>query len=141
MIKNIGSQLDKIQEYFEWIPALDIFEIYAGKPITQPDRLYLYFTLANNSIKIQDDSSWAIYKEALFDFVIVWNKKDIPDVELYEALDLLSTNITTFGKTKIELTDFEIFSIQEWAQSGVLRDVNDTPYLIAQYNFIYKYLY
>lgn len=141
MIKNIGSQLDKIQEYFESIPALSIFEIYAGKPITQPDWLYLYFSLANNSAKVWDDSKWTLYKEALFDFVIVWNEKNLPDVELYEALDTLSNSIRTFWKEKIDLTDFTIFSIEEWNQSWILRDTNDTPYLIAQYNFIYKYLY
>jgi len=52
-------------------------------------------------------------KVALFDFVIVGNDKTIPDVEMYEMLDLLSNNIRTFNKTSIDLDGFKILNIEE----------------------------
>ncbi len=145
MIKNIWAHLDKIVWYFKTkssIVAKFPWGIHAGRPITQPAwGMYLYFMLENNSPKISSDNYWTYSKTWLFNFYIIWNNKSLADVELYEALDLLSNNIITFWKEKIKLDGFDIFSIQEWNQSWVLRDKKENPYIICQYEVIYKYLY
>lgn len=145
MIKNIWSNLDKIVWYLKTkssIVAKFPWGIYAWRPIVQPIWwMYLYFMLENNSPKISSDNYGVYAKNALFDFYIIWNNKSLADVELYEALDLISNEIRTFGKQKIVLDWFEIYSIEEWNQSGVMRDKNENPYLICQFEMIYKYLY
>ena len=145
MIKNIWSQLDKIVNYLNTKSSLTtLFTgwIYAWRPIVKPTTwMYLYFMLENNSPKISSDNYWVHSKNALFDFYIIWNNKSKPDVELYQALDTLSNEIRTFWKDKIDLNWFIINSIEEWNQSGVLRDKNENPYIICQFDIIYKYLY
>lgn len=138
-IINIGSKLDKIQAYIE---DLELFEwVYAWKPITEPTGVYLWFEMVNNSPKLWDDSEWTLLKEWLFNFHIVSNDKNTPDVVLYEKLDELSNELRTMNKDKIILDDFEIWNIEEANQSGVLKDIKENPYIIAQYTMIYKYRY
>lgn len=143
MIKNIWSQIDKIQAYIAWISAvLEVFAgwIFAWKPIIEPKNgKYLWFELINNSPKISNDTTGTTIKSALFHFYIVWNNKSVPDVELYEAIDILSNSILTAEKDKIILEDFEIWNISEWNQSWVVKDTNENPYIVAQYTIIYKY--
>lgn len=144
MIINIWNRWDKIVTYLKTITALNIFTgwIYFWKTIVKPTNwMYLYFTLENNSPKISSDNYWVYAKTWLFNFCIVWNDKAKPDVELFEALDILSNNIRTFWKDRINLDWFEIMNIEEWNQSWVLRDKNENPYIIWQYEMIYKYLY
>lgn len=135
MIINIWAKLDLIQEKLEELTSLNVF---AGKPIQEPTWMYVYFELQTNSAKIRDDSTWVLYKEALFDFYIISNNVSTPDVELYEKLDQISNSITWF---RIDLNWFEILDIQEWNQSWVLRNDKNNPLVIAQYSIIYKYLY
>lgn len=72
--------------------------IYAGRPIIIPTGKYLYFQLVNNLPKISNDRNGTIKKMAVFEFYIVGNDKNLPDVEIYEALDILSNNIVTIGE-------------------------------------------
>ena len=143
MIKNIWSQLDKIQAYLTWIPEIEeVFTgwIFAWKPVIPPTSgKYLWFELINNSPKISNDTTWTTIKSALFHFYIVWNNKSTPDVELYEAIDILSNSVLTAEKDKIILENFEIWNISEWNQSWVVKDTNENPYIMAQYTMIYKY--
>lgn len=80
---------------------------------------------------------------ALLEFYIIGNDKNMPDVEIYEALDALSNAIVTIGSDDdiIDMGDMIVHSIAEGAQSGILRETDENPYLIAQYNILYKYRY
>lgn len=139
-IENIWAYMDLIQAHIAglWLSA----SIYSWKPITPPSWLYWYFRLENNSDKIADDSIGTHIKEATFDFIIAsWNKTT-PDSDMYELLNELSNELVTQAGTRIMLPGwFIIYSIQEGPQSWVLRDVNENPYLIWQYRFIYQYRY
>lgn len=139
-IINIWSKFDKIQEYLEnnaTILALFPWWIWAWKPLDVWSSLSLYFWLSNNAPLIETDRKWQknLKKRALFEFVITTNKKDIPEVEIYEALDTLSNEIVWKA---VDLSWFIIHWIQEWNQSWVLMDTNENPLLIAQYEFDYK---
>lgn len=139
-IINIWSKLDLIQAYLKANTTLnDLFTwwIYAWKPVEVWATLSLYFGLSNNTPLIETDRKWQknLKKRAIMEFVITTNKKDIPEAEIYEALDTLSNEIV--GK-EIQLTGFLINGIQEGNQSGVLVDTNENPLLVAQYDFDYK---
>lgn len=139
-IENIGAYMDLIQAHIAtlWLT----FSIYSGKPVTVPTWVYWYFRLENNSEKVWDDSSGTNIKEASFDFVIASWDKSTPDADMYLYLNQLSNVLVTESWTRIVLDGwFTIYSVQEWAQSWVLRDVNENPYLIWQYKFIYQYRY
>ena len=139
-IINIWSVFDRIQEYLSdniTISALFQWWIYAWKPLDISSWLSLYFSLVNNSPLIETDRNWrkVIKKRALLDFVIITNKKDTPEVVIYEALDSLSNEIV--GK-EINLNWFIINWIQEWNQSWILVDTNENPLLISQYEIDYE---
>lgn len=139
-IENIGAYMDLIQAHIEtlWLT----FPIYSWKPVIVPTWVYWYFRLENNSEKVWDDSIGTIQKEATFDFIIASWDKSTPDSDMYEHLNSLSNLLVIQAGNRITLPGwFIIYSIQEWAQSGVLRDVNENPYLIGQYRFIYQYRY
>lgn len=145
MIVNIWNRGDLITTYLKNIAVVNNkfpWWIYFWKPLIEPAKwMYLYLQLENNSTKISSDNYGIICKTALFDFVIVGNDKSLADVELYEALDLLSNNIRTMDKTSIDLSWFKIMNIEEWSQSWVLRNEKENPFIIWQYNIIYQYLY
>lgn len=139
-IINIGRKFDLIQEYLSnntTISALFLWGIFAWKPLDVWSDLSLYFGLSNNAPLIETDRKWQknLKKRALLEFVITTNKKNIPEVEIYEALDILSNEIVWL---QIDLSWFIIHWIQEWNQSWVLIDTNQNPLLIAQFEFIYK---
>ena len=143
---NIGNRGDKIISYLKSISVLNTlftWGIYFGKPIVEPTTwMYLYLHLQNNAqVKISSDNYGTYSKTAQFDFVIVGNDKAMPDVELYEALDLITNNIRTFGKSSITIDDFTIMNIEEGNQSGVIRTDKQNPRLIGEYYITYKYLY
>ena len=139
-IENIWAYMDLIQVWIQWTSFS--YNVYSWKPVTPPSWWYCYFRLENNSEKIWDDSTWTHLKEATFDFIIASWDKSTPDADMYILLNELSNVIVTQSWTRIELPwGFIIYSVQEWAQSWVLRDVNENPYLIAQYKFIYQYRY
>lgn len=145
MIINIWTKLHLLRDYFKSLEKINsIFpgDILVGKPIEIPSGwMYCYFLLDTNWDKIWDDSTGTLFKEALLEFYVCSNKKDTPDVSVFECLDTLSNAIVTQpGQNMIDLDSFKILSISEWIQSGILRD-QETPYLIAQYKCIYKYLY
>jgi uncharacterized protein with NRDE domain len=142
-IVNIWSKLDLIQSLLVWNTTLNtLFSwwIFAGKPLDVWDDLSLYFWLSNNTPLIETDRKWQknLKKRALFEFVITTNKKDTPEVEIYEALDILSNEIVWL---EIDLSWFTINWIQEWNQSWVLMDVNQNPLLVSQYFIDYTSLY
>jgi hypothetical protein len=93
--------------------------------------------LTNNTKLVETDRQWrkVIKKRALLDFIIITNKKDTPDVAIYEALDTLSNEIVWI---EINLNWFIINWIQEWNQSWVLVDTTENPLLIAQYEIDYE---
>lgn len=139
-IENIGAYMDLIQAHVAslWLS----FTVYSWKPVTVPSGIYGYFRLENNSTKVADDSTGTHQKEATFDFVISSGNKSTPDSDMYENLNELSNAIVTEAGTRITLPGwFIIYSIQEAAQSGVLRDTAENPYLIWQYIFRYQYRY
>lgn len=145
MIINIWSKQHLLRDHFkslEQVNAIFPGDIFVWKPVTIPTGgMYCYFELQNNSDKIWDDSNGTMYKEWLFEFYICSNKKDTPDVSVFECLDTLSNAIITQpGQNMINLDWFKVLSISEWPQSWILRDL-ETPYLIAQYKVVYKYLY
>lgn len=146
MIRNIWAYIDELQAYIAGITAVsDVFStrIYAGKPIIVPTGKYLYFQLLNNSEKVGNDRVGGTKKMALLEFYIIGNDKNMPDVEIYEALDALSNAIVTIGSDDdiIDMGDMIVHSIAEGAQSGILQETDENPYLIAQYNILYKYRY
>lgn len=139
-IENIGAYMDLIQAHIAWLWMS--FNVWSWKPITIPSWVYWYFRLENNSEKIWDDSTWTNMKEATFDFIIASWDKSTPDSDMYELLNELSNAIVIQAGNRIVLPGwFIIYSIQEGSQSWVLRDVNENPYLIWQYKFIYQYRY
>ena len=139
-IENIWSYMDLIQDHIAsfWLS----FPIYSWKPIKVPSWVYWYFRLENNSVSVADDSIGTLQKEATFDFVISsWNKST-PDSDMYENINTLSNVLVIESGDRITLPwGFVIYSIQEWSQSGVLRDISENPYIIWQYIFRYKYRY
>lgn len=147
MIRNIGAYLDELQAHVASFSQItDIFStrIYAGRPIIVPTTgKYLYFQMLNNSEKVGNDRNGTVKKIALFEFYIIGNDKNLPDVEIYEALDTISNNLVTIGgdDDEIALWDLIMHSISEGAQSGILRETDENPYLIAQYNILYKSQY
>ena len=100
----------------------------------------LYFSLESNSNLITTSrTSWGtLEKRAILEFVIVSNKKNTPDVVLYEALDTLTNEIC---EKQILLDTFKILSINEGNQSGVVYDVNENPIIMAQYQVDYESKY
>lgn len=140
MIKNIWSQIWQIQWHISNLISPKV--IFAGKPVKVPSVKYIYFNLVNNTEAFSSDVSWqtrTLVKRALFDFYIFWSDKNTPDQEVYEDLDFLSNSIVTTAS--VPLIDFLIMSISEGAQSWILRDVNERPYIIAQYFITYKNYY
>lgn len=105
------------------------------------DGKYLFFTLVNNNIQVRSDYRGTERKEALFDFFFVWGGKQVADVELYESVDLFSNAIITDCTQNIDLWNIIIHSISEGVQSGILRDIKDNPYIVAQYSISYTYRY
>lgn len=141
MIANLWSYLDLLQQHITTLaPGFDVF---AWKPIAEQNDTNWYFSLVSNDSFIGDDSTWTHIKEALIDFTIISWVKSTPQVELYEKLDTLSNLLVTEAGERITLpgSTFIIYSIQEWIQSWVLYDVNENPYLMAQYKVIYQYRY
>lgn len=139
-IENIWAYLDLLKTY---ITGLSVwFPIYSGKPIKELSWVHGYFRLENNSEKIWDDSIGTHIKEATFDFIIASWDKSTPDSDMYQYLNNLSNLLVIQDWNRVTLPwGFIIYSIQEGAQSWVLRDVNENPYLISQYKFIYQYRY
>lgn len=140
-IINIWSKFDLIQDWLKSNTTLDnLFPwgIWAWKPINVDSWMSLYFWLSDNSPLVESDRKWQknIKKRAFLEFVITTNKKDIPEVEIYETLDTLSNEIV--GGDKVDLSWFIINWIQEWNQTWVLVDTDWNPLLIAQYQFDYK---
>lgn len=142
-IINIWAKFDKLQEYLSnnsTINALFPWGIYAGKPLNVDSQLSLYFSLATNNPLVENDRKGQknLKKRALLDFVLTANKKDTPEVVIYEALDILSNEIVW---SEIDLSWFIINWIQEGNQTGVLYDTNENPLLIAQFQVDYKNKY
>jgi len=143
MITNIWSKFDLLQTYLAWIPSLSnlfIWWITAWKPIEVWNNLSLYFWLSRNSPLVTNDRDWNnnLVKRATLEFVITTNQKNIANVVIYEALDILSNALV--GQW-IALTWMSISSVQEWIQSGIIYDTNANPLLIAEYDFTYKSIY
>lgn len=144
MIKNIWAYLDKIQAYLKANTTINTLfwgRIYAWRPIGDLQGKSLFFSLINNSIQVAWDRNGTIRKKASFEFYIIGGGKWVPEVELYEALDVVSNEIITECSTTIDLDGFFLHSIEEWNQSGILRDAKDNPFLIATYNISYTYKY
>lgn len=143
MIINIWSKLDLLADYLTTNATLNtLFSwwIFSWKPLEVWEDFILYFWLDNNIPLVENDRKWQknIKKRWFLDFVIITNKKDTPDVVIYEALDTLSNEIVWL---EIDLSWFKINWIQEWNQSWVLADENENKLLIAQYQFDYQSLY
>lgn len=137
---NIWSYIDLIQEKLTTLSLW--FPVYAGKPIDELDGNGCFFYLVSNGEKVSDDSQWVHIKESLFEFVLISGNKNTPDVVLYEMLDSLVNKIILEAWDRWELTWwFTIQSIREWNQTGVFKDVNDRPYIIAQFFIIYQSRY
>ena len=103
--------------------------------------MYCYFELDGNSSAARNDVDGVMIKEGLFEFTFSANKKNTPDVDVYEALDTFTNAVqTTKGTPSISLNGFRIYSITEDIQSGILRD-QECPYLIARFKIVYKYFY
>lgn len=138
MIKNIWAYLDELKTYLETKTGLPIF---SWKPMWDRNWKYIFFTLVNNIPQISWDRRGTERKEALFDFFFVGGGKGIADVELYEEVDAFSNSVLTDCMQNIDLWNIIIHSITEWVQSGILRDVKDNPYIVAQYSISYTYRY
>jgi hypothetical protein len=140
MRKNIWSHLDKIKTYIE--NKVNIFDfIFVWKPVKNIKGLCLFFSLENNEKQIVTDVRWTERKVWLFDFFVIWETKEMPEVEIYEAYDSFSNLILTDKIENIDLWGFTIHSITEWNQSWILRDSTDRPFLIAQIYISYTYQY
>lgn len=145
MIINIWAKLHLLRDYFitkERVTTIFPGGITVGKPVVQPTSwMYCYFDLDGNNMSIRNDVDGTIVKEGLFEFIISANKKNTPDVDVYEALDSFSNAVQTTKNTpSIDLDGFKVYSITEDIQSGILRDT-ECPYLIARYRIVYKYFY
>ena len=141
IIINIGSKLDLLNTYFSnniTLSNLFSWGIYNGKPLENQSWLTLYFRLESNKTLVDDDSKRNLTKRSTFEFVIITNQKNIPDVEIYEALDTLINEITD---KEIDLSWFKIKAIREITQSWILVDTNENPCLIAQFQIDYKSQY
>ena len=142
MIVNIGTKIDLMEAHFSTLlPLIDIFEdrIYAWKPAATQSGMTLYFSEVTNSELVGSDNTYkSTFKRAVFDFVIITNKKDTPDVVLYEHLDKVSNEICWKG---FSLWEFKVFWIQEGNQSGVVEDEGENPLIVAQYAIDYKSIY
>jgi len=137
MIKNIWSQLSKIETY---ITDLNIsVPIYVWKPPNK-EWNYIWFWLVDNSEWITTDRMWqrVLTKQAVLQFTFVWENETV-DQTLYELLDELSNKILLSSKK--DLWDFIITSIIESSQSGVIRAEKERPYIVGNYIFNYKYYY
>ena len=137
MIKNIWSQLSKIETY---ITDLSIsVPIYVWKPPNK-EWNYIWFWLVDNSEWITTDRMWqrVLTKQAVLQFTFVWENETV-DQTLYELLDELSNKILLSSKK--DLWDFIITSIVESSQSGVIRVEKERPYVVWNYIFNYKYYY
>ena len=99
--------------------------------------------LINNSEAQGDDRGGTHIKRATLEFTIIANGKNVPDQDLYTWLDAISNAIVTMGgnDTRIDLSGLTLFSIEEGVQSGVIREVDENPQLLAQYGVLYKYRY
>ena len=137
MIKNIWSQLSKIETY---ITDLSIsVPIYVWKPPNK-EWNYIRFWLVDNSEWITTDrvGQRVLTKQAVLQFTFVWENETV-DQTLYELLDELSNKILLSSKK--DLWDFIITSIIESSQSGVIRAEKERPYIVGNYIFNYKYYY
>jgi hypothetical protein len=99
MIKNIGAYLNELQAHIAGkaaISAIFSTRVYAGKPVTPPETgAYMYFQMLNNGEAVGDDRKGTLKKRALFEFYIIGNDKELPDVDLYTWLDVVSNAIVT----------------------------------------------
>ena len=148
-IKHIWAYLNPLVTYIQTkAPIVTIFtanNIMAWKPVVVPaSNPYLYFLMLTNSELIGNDRNGTVYKKALFEFYIMANNKAIPDQRLYTWLDVISNNLVTShneDNTPIMLDTLVLKSIEEWPQSWVLKEIDEMPYIIAQYILTYKSLY
>lgn len=140
MRKNIWAYLDEVRTYI--LTKTSIFsEVVVWKPMDEVNGLCLFFSMVNNNKQITNDIKGTERKKALFDFYIIWENKNTAEVEIYEAYDSLANSILTDCSQNIDIWNITIHAIQEWNQSGILRDVKGRPFLIAQITISYTYQY
>jgi hypothetical protein len=139
MIVNFHTQLGA---FYTWIATKWLsFPVYAGKPITEDSDVYGYFKLVQNTTITSDDNKGYMVKKATLDFAIIWQKKDISDMQMWVYLDSLSNAVCTLSESSwFDMWDVYIYSIEEGNQSGVERDDNQNPYIVAEYFVTYKSL-
>lgn len=144
-IINIWTVFESLQKQLSEnlvLNSLFVWWIYAGKPIHTVNWLSLYFWLTTNNTYIETDRNWQriLMKKAIMEFVVVWNKKDTPDVELFEAFDVLVNEIVDkqFILANKDLELVEVLNISELNQTWVVFDTNENPLIIWQFEFIYK---
>lgn len=76
-------------------------------------------------------------KKATLEFMFVGKKED-SDASVYSMIDAMSTAIVWFSvKLPIVSPEITIWGITDGIQSGVLRDVNGIPLVIAEYQVTY----
>lgn len=138
-IANIWAYSDLLTSYIATL-GLD-FPVYAGKPVVEPQWKYAYFRLESNHPKVADDSIGTIHKKADFDFVFVGGGQNTSDKEIYEMLDNFSQAFMTENSGIILGNNFQILSIFDTSQSGVLRDEKWNPVLLWGFSVIYRYKY
>jgi len=138
MIVNFWTQLGA---FYAWIDTKVSFPVYSGKPITEDSWLYGFFKLVNNQTITSDDNKGFMIKKAIIDFAIIGQEKSSSDQSLYIKLDELSNGICTeWESSGFTLGDVYIYSIEEGNQSGVERDENKNPYILAEYMVTYRSL-
>lgn len=144
-IINIWTVFDNLQKQLSENTVLDnlfVWWIYSGKPIHTVNWLALYFGLTTNNTYIETDRNWQriLMKKAIMEFVVVWNKKNIPDVEMFEAFDVLVNEIVDkqFILANKDLELVEVLNISELNQTWVVYDTNENPIIVWQFEFIYK---
>ena len=137
---NINSKLDLLTLYFRANTALNtlfVWWINAGLPVENVNWLSLFFFSPNDIKETSSSIVWwiATRRKAIFNFVIVWNKKDIPDVEMFEHLDILTNEITW---NFINLGWFLIRTINwEW-HNWLQYDKKQNPIIVWEYEIIYQ---
>lgn len=141
-IKHIWEKFEELQAFIVGKTAIsNIFTwgIMAWKPFLKenPWQSYLYFEISSNNPIVESNRTTKkiLEKEAVIDFYLVFPDKWTPDVEIYEALSVISNNIC---EQEILLGDLKVSEILEWNQTWVVRADNDTPFLYAQYVFYYE---
>ena len=138
-IANIWAYSDLLASHIATL-WLD-FPVYSGKPAVEPKWKYTYFRLESNHPKVADDSMGTIHKKADFDFVFVGGNPNISDKELYDMLDNFSHVFLTENSGITLGRNFQILSIFDTSQSGVLRDEKWNPLLLGGFSIIYRYKY